>query len=289
MAEDVSASSAPAAAAPAPAAETLVPGRERRSERARRSSYRVRFLVVYAFLAAALGAGVAAFVVLAMREAPAAAEAWSTWEPTGSETAMVRQIADRIPQAYRQDGAQLVVSTASNLAVPAEQGEIPVEAVFVQPDTSLGLAEEDDIATYDGTKVASYALCGLGNNEQCAITKGTPSTDRFTFLRRQALELSLYTLKYVDGVESVIVFMPPTAEGESNGAIFLTEDDVAEELRRPLSEVLTTQTPTVGGLDEMEEGLVLRITEPRTYAFQVQAAPNGSPVLVLSPPSTAGS
>ena len=30
-------------------------------------------------------------------------------------------------------------------------------------------------------------------------------------------------------------------------------------------------------------------TEPRTYAYQVQAAPNGSPVLVLSPPSTAGS
>jgi hypothetical protein len=202
---------------------------------------------------------------------------------------MTRQIADRIPQAYKQGGEQLVVVTASNLAVPIEQGGIPVEAVFVEPDTSLGLAEEDDIAFHDGTKVVSYALCGLGNSDQCAITKGKPSTDRFTFLRRQALELSLFTLKYVDGVESVLVFMPPTAEGESNGAIFLTQDDVAEELRRPLSELLPTRTPTVGGLDETEEGHVLRSTEPRTYAFQVQAAPNGSPVLVLSPPSSAGS
>lgn len=289
MAEDVSESSAPAVAAPAPGSETLARGREQRSERARRSSYRLRFAVVYLFLAAALGAGLSAFLVLATREPPADAQAWSEWQPTGSETAMVRQIADRIPQAYRQNGEQLVVSTASNLAVPAEQGEVPVEAVFVQPDTSLGLAEEDDIASYDGAKVAAYALCGLGNSEQCAITKGEPSADRFTFLRRQALELSLYTLKYVDGVESVIVFMPPTAEGQSNGAIFLTEDDVAEELSRPLPELLPTPTPTVGGFDEVEEGHVLRITEPRTYAYQVQAAPNGSPILVLSPPSEAGS
>lgn len=288
MAEDVSTSSFPAAAAPAAAAETLVHPREQRSERARRSSYRLRFLVVYAFLAAVLGAGVSAFAVLATREPPADAAAWSEWEPTGSPTAMVRQIADRIPQAYRQSGEQLVVATASNLAVPAEGGEIPVEAVFVQPDTSLGLADEGDFDSYDGTKVASYALCAVGGGDDCSITKGKPTTDRYTFLRRQAVELTLYTLKYVEDVESVMVFMPPSAEGQIT-AIFITRDDVEDELGLPLAELLTTQTPAVGRLDEAEEGHVLRITEPRTYAFQVQAATNGSPVLVLTPPAPAGS
>jgi hypothetical protein len=170
--------------------------------------------------------------------------------------------------------------------VPTEGGDVPIEAVFVRPDTSKGLAEEDDIDVFDGDGVASYALCGIGNSDQCAITTGTPSNDRFTLLRRQALELSLYTLKYVDEVKSVIVFMPPSPKGESNGTIFLTRDDLAAELRRPLSELLPSRAASVGSLDELEEGHVLRLTQPRTYAFQFQAAPNGSPILVLTPPST---
>lgn len=279
MAEDVSLVPA-STAAPA----TPVP-RESRSERARRASYRLRFGIVYVFLAAVFGAGVGAFVVLATGDDPAPDAAWSPWQPTGSPEAMVRQIADRIPKAYTDGGDQLVISTAGLLSVPTEQGEIPIETVFVQPDTSKGLAEEDDIEVYDGDSVVSYALCGVGNSDQCAITRGTPSAERFTLLRRQALELSLYTLRYVDDVDSVIVFMPPTKDGKSNGTVFLTRKDVAGELQRPLADLLPARNPTVGSLNEIEEGHVLRLTEPRTYAFQFQAAPNGSPILVLSPPT----
>jgi hypothetical protein len=283
MAEDVTAG----AATEAPAEAPLVSGRERRSERARSSSYRFRFGLVYVLLAMLFGAGVGALVVLVSRPAPAPEPQWSAWQPTGSPDAMMRQIADRIPQAYRQNGEQLTVSTASPLAITTEQGQVPIDTVFVTPDTSRGLAEEDDIDTYPGGSVVSYALCGLGSGEQCAITKGKPTTARFTFLRREALELSLYTLKYVDGIDSVIVFMPPSANGQPNGTIFLTRDDVRPELRRPLRELLPTRMPSVGGLSEVEEGHVLRLIEPRTYAYQIQAAPNGAPVLVLSPPSAA--
>lgn len=279
MAEDVSLVPS-AQAAPA----TPLP-RESRTDRARRASYRLRFGIVYVFLAAVLGAGVGAFVVLATGDDPAPDSAWSPWRPTGSETAMLRQIADRIPKGYTEDGDQLVISTAGPLSVPTEQGDVPIENVFVQPDTSKGLAEEDEIEVYDGDSVASFALCGVGNDDQCAITRGTPSTERFTLLRRQALELSLYTLKYVDGVDSVIVFMPPTPKGQSNGTVFLTRKDLAAELKRPLAELLPARNATVGSLSEIEEGHVLRLTEPRMYAFQFQAAPNGSPILVLSPPT----
>jgi hypothetical protein len=281
VAEDVT---APQAAAPEVDTRSR---RARRHDRARGTGYRLRFGLLYVVLATVLGAGVGAFVVLTTRPEPEPDPPWSAWRPTGSQTAMMRQIADRIPQAYRQNGEQLTVSTASPLAITTEQGQVPIDTVFVTPDTSRGLAEEDEIDTYAGNSVASYALCGLGSGEQCAITKGKPSTARFTFLRRQALELSLYTLKYVDGIDSVIVFMPPSPNGQPNGTIFLTRDDVRPELRRPLDELLPTRTPTVGGLSEVEEGHVLRLIEPRTYAYQIQAAPNGSPVLVLSPPSAA--
>jgi len=41
--------------------------------------------------------------------------AWSAWQPKGSSTAKVRQIADRIPKEYRtQNGAQLTVSLAGS-------------------------------------------------------------------------------------------------------------------------------------------------------------------------------
>jgi hypothetical protein len=89
----------------------------------------------------------------------------------------------------------------------------------------------------------------------------------------------------VDGVESVIVFMPPSPKGESNGTVFLRKDDVRDELSHPISELLPSIEPRVGELSEVELGNILRLTQPRTYAFQFQAAPDGRPVLVLSPPA----
>ena len=255
-----------------------------RRERARRSSYRLRFGVLYILLAAVVGGGVGSFIVLATGPDEATEPAWSAWRPTGSKLAKVRQIADRIPKAYlAENGSQLTVSLVSPLAVPTAQGDVPVRAVFVRPDTSKGLAEEDDIARYDGGSVVSFGLCGAKAKEQCELA--SLSDARFTLLRRQALELSLYTFKYVDDVDSVVVFMPPTPKGESNGTVFLRRSDVADELERPLASLLPTARPRAGSLSSLEEGQILRLTRTRTYAAQVQPSPDGSYILILEPPS----
>ena len=276
MAEDVSPGTAPEPDRP------LVPGRR---ERARRSSYRFRFGAIYILLGAVVCVSVGAFIMLAGRPEPKPKPAWSSWAPTGSKLAKVRQIANRIPSAYRgEDGQQLTVSLSNTLTVPTEEGEVPVRAVFVRPDTSSGLVEEDDIATYDGRNVIAYGLCGADSKQQCEVAAGAPSSEQFTFLRRQALELSLYTLKYVDDVDSVIVFMPPTPKGESNGTVFLRRSDVAAELQRPLASLLPAVSPRLGNLSALEEGQILRLVQPRTYAAQVQPSPDGSPILILTPP-----
>jgi hypothetical protein len=273
MAEDVT----PAPPEP-PQPEPIVP----RQERARRSSYRLRFGIIYVLLAAVVGAGVGSFIVLASGSDEPEDPAWSVWKPTGSKLAKVRQIADRIPKAYRTEtGAQLTVSLAGPLSVPTPQGEVPVRAVFVRPDTSKGLAEEDDIAVYPGSAVVSFGLCGTRSKEQCEVGS-TVSAEQQTLLRRQALELSLYTLKYVDGIDSVVVFMPPEAKSQST--VFLRRSDVTDELDRPLSTLLPTAKPKVGGLNSLEEGQILRLTRTRTYTAEVQASPDGSPVLILTPP-----
>ena len=93
MADDVT----PATPPPEPEL-VLAPDRQ---ERARQSSYRLRFGLIYVFLAVVVGAGVGSFIVLASEGEQPADPAWSAWQPKGSTIAKVRQIADRIPKAYR--------------------------------------------------------------------------------------------------------------------------------------------------------------------------------------------
>jgi hypothetical protein len=279
VAEDVTSASPPADIP----AQTEPPLVRTRSDRARQTSYRLRFAVIYIGLAVVVGAGLGAFVVLATEPAPPEAAAWSSWEPTGSDLARVRQIADRIPKAYRvPTGEQLTVSQASPLAVPTETGDVPVQSIFVRPDTSRGLAEENDIDRYDAANAVSFGLCGLDTDAQCSLPEKT-AAEQQVLLRRQALELSLYTFKYVDDIDSVLVFLPPTPKGDIPGTVFLRRADVADELRRPLSKLLPARTPE--SLDDVELGNILRLTQPRTYGFEFQAASDGRPILVLTPPA----
>jgi hypothetical protein len=252
-----------------------------RGDRARKSSYRLRFGILYVGLAAIVGAGVGAFVVLASRPAPPEAAAWSSWEPSGSKLARVRQIADRIPKAYKQpNGEQLTVTQASQLTVPSG----PVASIFVRPDASRGRAEESDIDTYRGADAVSYGLCGLGSGPRCAMSLGT-SGELLMLLSRQALELALYTFKYVSDVNSVVVFLPPSPDGQPNGSVFFRRGDVADDLRRPISHLLPASTPRLAAISEIELGNIARLTRPRTYTFEFSAAGDGKPILILTPPS----
>jgi hypothetical protein len=252
-----------------------------RGDRARKSSYRLRFGIIYVALAAIVGAGVGTFVVLASRPAPPEAAAWSSWEPTGSKLARVRQIADRIPKAYKQpNGEQLTVTQASPLTVPSG----PVASIFVRPDATRGRAEEGDIDTYSAADAVSYGLCGLGSGARCAISLGT-SGELLMLLSRQALELALYTFKYVTDVNSVVVFLPSSPEGQPNGSVFFRRGDVDDDLRRPISHLLPARTPNPASLSNIELGNIARLTRPRTYTFEFSAAGDGKPILILTPPS----
>ena len=281
MAEDVIAAPTP------PESELPLQLAPTRRDRARKSSYRLRFGILYVGLAAIVGAGVGTFVVLASRPAPPEAAAWSSWEPSGSKLARVRQIADRIPKAYKQpNGEQLTVSQASQLAVPnpGASGDTPVASIFVRPDATRGGAEESDIDTYSGADAVAYGLCGLGAGAHCALNLGA-SGERLMLLSRQALELSLYTFKYVSDVNSVVVFLPPSPEGQSNGSVFFRRGDVADELRRPISHLLPARTPRIEALSDIEQGNIARLTRPRMYTFEFNAAGDGKPILILTPPT----
>lgn len=276
MAEDVS------QAAPA---ESLVSRRERRTEQARRSSYRFRFGLVYVLLAVVVGAAVGAAAVLATRPGPPEAAAWSAWRPEGSNDRMALQIADHVSKGYRlPSGKQLAIA----LVGPPEVQEVPVRAIAVNPDTTAGQAEPGDIEVVDAARTVMYILCGLG--ETCSIAEGEASEARHQLLRREALELSLYAFKYIDEVESVLTFLPPApkADAATGTTVFLQRSDVADELRRPLNQtLLRAQPPALGEIDAVEQSTIDRLTRPRVFAYEFQQAQDGSAIVVLTPAALA--
>jgi hypothetical protein len=284
MAGDVRSSAAveaPGAAPPAPLTTTTS-----RSERARSSVYRLRFALVYVVLAAIVGAGVGAFVVLVTRPDAAPAADWSSWKPAedASADARAKQIADHVSSAYRlPSGNQLAVAIVGPPQFSAaEQGSIEVSTVAIRPDTSRGQAEESDIEIHSASNTLMVQLCGLG--ERCSIGEGEPSEERHELLRREALELSLYAFKYVDGIDSAIVFLPPRPDAEVGTSVYLRKGDVGEALRHPLRETLTAATtPPLGQIDPDEQATVDRLTRDRVYQFGVTQAQDGSLILVLDP------
>jgi hypothetical protein len=257
--------------------------RSSRGDRARSASYRSRVRIVYLALALVAGIGVGALLVQMSRPDPAPPAKWSSWVPTGSDTAQARQIATRVAKRYRlSNGTQIAAAIVSPAKVTGQDGDIPVSTIAVRPDTSTGQKEEGAIDIMSAEGNVQFVLCGLGTG--CSIASGTPSDDRHALLRREALELALYTFKYVNGVDSVSVFLPPRPDAQTAAtSVFLKRGDLKNELRRPLRASIGPKTPAIGKMPAKELALVDRITLPRLYTFEFQQAQDGSAVLVYDP------
>ena len=287
MADDVMGkAAADAKPVPAKSVGSAVAARpESRADRARRLAYRSRFAAFYVLLAVVAGAGVGALLVLVGRGSPAPAPAWSAWEPTGSTERRAAQIGDHVGDQYRlPSGKALVAVTyAGPPTVTGPDGStFQVRALAIEPDTSGGQAEADDIDTVNANGTVMFTLCGLGT--ACSIKEGKATVPRGQLLRREALELALYSFTYLDGIDSTLVLLPPRPDGQAATAVFLERGDVRSELSRPLAETLTAPlTPGVGEIRKDERQVIDRLTRSRIYGYSYLQAQDGSPVMVLTP------
>ena len=241
-------------------------------------AHRGRFRLAYLALALVFWAGVAALVVLLVRGGDGPSEAWSRWKPQASASIdRAGEIAEHVAPEYRlAEGGQLVAVQAHP---PEVQQDVPVEAVAVRG----GISGQDIDVDGTGSSVF-YVLCGLGDN--CAI-KGAPSQERAVLLRREALELALYTFKY-GGADTVVALLPPAtlASGQKdvNWALYFRRSDFDDALSRPLSQTLPRHdqlTPTA--LTGREKQTVERLTTPHAYVTSFTQAPDGGVFLELVP------
>ena len=283
MAEDVTLRGGPEQL-PAPATPTLVEPARNRSERARRSSYRLRFAIIYVLLAVALGVAIGAFTVLTTQSERAEPVPWSSWRPDGRENQYPDAIAEHVAPAYRLPSGRQLVGV---LAGPAEVRNLPIRAALIQHASSNPTLDDDVEVVEIGSSVM-YTFCGVGDN--CSIAEGEATPERLQLLRREALEVALYTFKYVDGVDSVIALLPvelgdpATEEDDSASAVFLQRGDLSDALDKPLRETLGAAPPVAGSpLAPAEGALIDRLTNRHHYLYDLEPTQDLGAILRLEP------
>jgi len=269
------------------------------SERGRGSPHSSKF---FAATAALIGFGVGAVavaaVLLASGSRSTSGATWSAWSPPDAGMAGEREIAGAVAPFYRASPAsQLVIVTVhnANSASSSSSSGSASGAQIALRDPSTG-----SLGALNGT-TAIYNLCGLGPG--CAISTGTPSAARMLLLRRESLELALYTFKYISGTDNVLAVLPPgrgtptqsltpspttsatksaTSGATVDLAVLFQRASLARYLSQPLHDTLPEPLPPT--VDEMAQAYTRRrpadlLHEVRTRARQIRHLMDGRATL----------
>jgi hypothetical protein len=310
LSPSAAASAAPPAALAAPvsaaplAPSTDKPGSALASQAPHASPHAPRFQFLFGALGALSVAAVALAVVLLRSPAPAPERPWSAWKPVAGEVDEAQQIAAYVAPQYRLPGGKQIVEVTGG--PPSLKG---------QPLTVGVIRSGQAPAALEGNNVL-YQLCGDGAD--CSIKEGKPSAERGLLVAREALELALYTFRYVSGVDRVLVTIPPppptsaTKTSGSSGAltsatsagsqttsasttgsaasrvvrhaIIFNRQDLAPELGQPLGATLSAVTPAVSQMADWPDATAVKtLTEPHLYDFTISETQQGLVMLLETP------
>jgi hypothetical protein len=242
--------------------------------------YRSRFGFV---LGALIGVGLATVAllvgVLANPGGSDVPQNWSTWKPTATDGfAAAHQIADHVSRKYRLGNGDQLVAVISG---PIEFLDVPLSVAVKTAPTG------GDIRLLDG-KGVMYTLNGLG--PQGSIKNGKPTNQRGALVRREALELALYTFRYIDDVDMVVALLPPLPpkKGEPatalkpKPALFYRPGDLKPELDRPINMTIPPSTPRPETIAAPEVRQIDAITTPNLFDASFQQGQDARAFLVLS-------
>jgi hypothetical protein len=235
----------------------------------RATAYVRRFGLVYFALAAVVGAAIGGTIVLAGRGHDRSP--WSGWRPNAPSELRAKEIAVHVADAYRLENGTPLVSVVTGDPFPSVVTQVATPAI------GAGIGE--DTTFYDASRTRMFVLCGSGKN--CSLP-GTATAARAQLLRREALELALYTFKYVDA-DSVVEFLPGAAKARPELAFFFRRHDIGRFLSEPLNETLARKPPPLlpADVDQAEARRVDQLTLSHMYRFQLQPSQTGGGLLVL--------
>jgi hypothetical protein len=252
------------------------------------SRYTARFAVLYAALGAVLVGAVAGSVVLALRPASSSPVGWSTWRPpAGSTSKMTSEIADHVAHEYHlnKGGTQLVAVVSEPPEVTSGTHKISISNIAVRTTSQAKKPNGTGIQVIPSSGAWVDQLCGL--SPSCSIASGHPTILRGRLVRREALEVALYTFKFVPGISSVVAFMPPPPGANASTVLYLQKANFAKQLAEPLSKTLPLARPPLPSAPDSKEAQTIdRLTLPAIYHYSLQQLQDASALLVLNPFST---
>lgn len=254
------------------------------------SRYRSRFgVIVGALIGVLLAAGgITAALILTQASEDRDAARWSSWRPKADDgLAAARQIAEHVQGKYRlANGNQLALVSPS----PLQVSNIPL-------DVALRTAPQGgNIKTIDGDHAVMYTLNGLG--PRGSIRSGKASTDRLLLLRREGVELALYTFRYIDDVDVVVALLPPKAPDKKQGseaaaaeplapvpALFFRPGDLKRQLDSPLTTTIPPATPRPETIPRLEKRRIQGLTGHNLFTASFMQGQDTKAFLVLDRPS----
>lgn len=235
--------------------------------------YQSRFQLIFGVL---LGVAMAAVVATALviaggrKQEDPAASTWAAWHPTAKDgLAAVNQIAEHVGQRYTLPSGNQLVAVRGG---PLELANLPV-TIAIEQAGNVKILDEKGVL---------YNLCGLGQN--CSIKEGQPTYERSLVLRREALELALYTFRYIKNVDQVVTILPPKKGLKPGYAMFYRRDDVGASLNRPLDATLPGSPPIPPDVPKAEQAFINSLTSRNFFAFTPQEGGDAHIYLVLRSP-----
>jgi hypothetical protein len=249
------------------------------------SRFRHRFgFVLGALLGAGIGAVVLFVTLLTTNSEPGSgllANNWSAWKPSSSDPVIAApEIAKEVARRYRQeDKSQL--------------GAVKTR-VFDADSPILLRPRGGDIQQPEGPGII-YTFNGLG--DRGSVKDAKPDKTRTLVQRREALELALYSFRYVDDIRIVVVLFAAdedenaaaeeAAEGSSAAtrkmeAVFYMPGDLLPQLQVPRGMTLASRAPAVDDFKGVEAERVDNLTRMNVFTANYQfSVPDQTIYLVL--------
>ncbi len=268
------------------------------------SAFRTRFgFLLGALAGCALAAAVLLVVLLADGgdSSPAVggdegvAAGWSPWHPRTSATISgAQEIAKEIEGNYKDAKSKKLTKVKGG---PIALGTLPL---------AVAIPGAGNRFTVVGGVGLQYTLAGFGKEGR--LTESEPSEERRRLLRREALELSLYSFHYLPEVQMVVALLPPAPRAEQfhpkpksaaarkaaksskpeayqRQAIFFQRGELRKQLERPLEVTMATKPPRIDGLDRKEAKRIDELTFSNLFSYEHIQQQDGSLYLVLDRPS----
>jgi hypothetical protein len=260
-----------------------------RKDKARRSGYRGRFVLVYFGLAIVVGVAIGALVVVLASPEKHDAKPAQIYTPSIRGEVGAIELANNVQRTYRGAGDTPFVDVVAtrNTLQDGNLGLLRVRYQVIQPADA---AKDRDSRILAPDDAIQYSLCGSDTN--CSIP-GTATQLRGALLRREALELAVRTFQNDQSVDNVVVFLrpfqPPDGSGYEGYALMLNRNLLMHDdpglLTRPIESTLpgigtkmTQERMTTSSARRVEE-----LTKPHLYLYRYQLIGGRDALMELQP------